>query len=60
MGYLKDIISIKTAFGPNLVSKHGSEFPVFVKIYLFFKLCHFPLCVKFYTPNIGMYLLIPI
>jgi hypothetical protein len=44
------ILSIKTFFGLILDSKHCSKFPMFVKLYLFSKLCPFPLCMLFYIP----------
>jgi len=40
------ILSIKVIFGLNFISKQNPA--VFVKMYLFLKLCPFPLCMKFY------------
>jgi len=40
-------LSIKIVFGLNMVSRHSSEYPEFVKMYLFSKLRQFLLRVKF-------------
>jgi hypothetical protein len=42
------ILSIETVFEENLISKHCSELPIFVKIHLFFEVCPFSRCHKSY------------
>jgi hypothetical protein len=49
-------ILVKIVFELNLVSKHCSEFQMFIKMCLFFKLHHFPLHMKFYIPNMHIYM----